>query len=128
GGTILPMKIGIDFGTTHTAAAYYDGQTLHFVPLDPLNTNPTLLRSMIYIRRDQTFFLGQAAVQQFLSEDTGREVIYQDKMVGTIENTVADQEGDAPITIIYDVTVAEDVGMNGRLLQSIKTGLRSAAF
>ncbi len=122
------MKIGIDFGTTHTAAAYYDGQTLHFVPLDPLNTNPALLRSMIYIRRDQTFFLGQAAVQQFLSEDTGREVIYQDKMVGTIENTVADQEGDAPITIIYDVTVAEDVGMNGRLLQSIKTGLRSAAF
>ncbi len=122
------MKIGIDFGTTHTSAAYHDGQTLHFIPLDPLNANPALLRSMIYVRRDQTIFLGQAAVHQFLSEDTGREVIYEDKMVGTIENTVAAQEGDEPITIIYDVTVAEDVGAPGRLLQSIKTGLRSAAF
>jgi hypothetical chaperone protein len=122
------MRIGIDFGTTHTSAAYYDGEQMHFIPLDCDSPNPHLLRSMIYITNEQTVFLGLAAVRQFLAEETGRPVVYADKMVGTIENTVADQEGDAPITIIYDVTTREDVGARGRLLQSIKTGLRSTEY
>jgi hypothetical chaperone protein len=127
------MKLGIDFGTTHTSAAWYDGQQLHFVPLDSHNANPALLRSMIYITREQQCHLGIAAVEHFLREDTGRPVVFQDKFVGTIENTVAQQykgtlEPDGPITIIYDVTVEEEVGARGRLLQSIKTGLRSNSY
>jgi hypothetical chaperone protein len=122
------MRIGIDFGTTHTSAAFYDGEQLHFIPLDPASPNPQLLRSMIYITREQEVFLGLAAVQRFLEQETGRTIVYEDKVVGTIENTVADQEGDAPITIIYDVTTQEDVSARGRLLQSIKTGLRSAEY
>jgi hypothetical chaperone protein len=122
------MRIGIDFGTTHTSAAYYDGQQLHLIPLDQESPNPHLLRSMIYITNEQRVFLGLAAIRQFLIEETGRPVVYADKMVGTIENTVADQEGDAPITIIYDVTTKEDIGARGRLLQSIKTGLRSTEY
>ncbi|CAN5403177.1 Hsp70 family protein [soil metagenome] len=127
------MRIGIDFGTTHTSAAFYDGQTIRNIPLDEENANPYLLRSMIYITREQQCFLGLAAVRTFLQQDTGRPVVYQKKVVGTIENTVAQQfknpgEPDGPITIVYDVIIEEDIGAQGRLLQSIKTGLRSDSY
>ena len=127
------MRIGIDFGTTHTSAAYYDGQTIQAIPLDPHNANPNLLRSMIYITNAQRCSLGVEAVRTFLRQDTGRPVVYQKKVVGTIENTVAQQfkmpgEPDGPITIIYDVIIEEDIGAQGRLLQSIKTGLRSDSY
>ena len=70
------MRIGIDFGTTHTSAAFYDGRKLTFIPLDKRNSNPRVLRSMIYIDRNQRVRLGMDAVTTFLEEDTGmyREV------------------------------------------------------
>lgn len=127
------MWLGIDFGTTNTSAAVYDGSKLTYIPLDPDNQPAHNLRSMIYIDSAQRVRLGLDAVQTFLREDTGRPVVMEDKVVGTIENTVARQgrsplEPDGPITIVYDVVVHEDVGVRGRLLQSIKTALRSASY
>lgn len=126
------MRIGIDFGTTHTSAAIADGQAIRFIPLDPQNADEHILRSMIYVDRDHHARLGLEAVQTFLAEDTGRDVVYAEKVVGTIENTVAQTAAsrnaavpDGPITIVYDVLIDEDVGAQGRLLQSIKTGLRA---
>lgn len=122
------MRIGVDFGTTHTAAALADGKSLRFVPLDPENRTPEMLRSLIYVDRAQRYRLGVEAARLFLEQDTGRPVILEDKMVGTIENTVGSHEGSEPIHIVYDVTIADDVGVRGRLLQSIKTGLRSTGY
>ena len=127
------MRIGIDFGTTHTSAAYFDGAKTTFVPLDPYNVDKYILRSMIYINRAQEQSLGLQAVESFLREDTGRPVIYQEKVVGTLTNTVArltrgPLDPDGPITIVYDTVIDEDVGARGRLLQSIKTGLQSPSY
>ena len=84
-------KIGVDFGTTHTSAAYYNPHTeeLQFFQLDPVNTDNKLLRSMLYITREQEHLLGREAVETYLREDTGRIARYEEKMVGTIENMVA---------------------------------------
>lgn len=129
------MRIGIDFGTTHTSAAIAGNDGIRFIPLDPQNADPHILRSMIYVDREHNARLGLDAVQTFLAEDTGRDVIYEERVVGTIENTVAQTSAsrdgatpDGPITIVYDVIIDEDVGARGRLLQSIKTGLRSAEY
>ena len=128
------MQIGIDFGTTHTGAAVMRNGQIEFIPLDPNNnTDPHLLRSMIYVKRSQEYLVGRAAVETYLDEDTGRFVRYEDKVVGTVENTVArlgrgPTDPDGPIHIVYDVVVAEDVGSNGRLIQSIKTGLRDDTY
>lgn len=85
------------------------------------------------MNRAQEHRLGLEAVETFLAEDTRRPVVYEEKVVGTIENTIAQTDGsrttavpDGPITIIYDVLIDEDVGAYGRLLQSIKTSLRSS--
>ena len=127
------MWLGIDFGTTNTSAAVYDGNKLEYISLDPLNPSEHNLRSMIYVDNQHRVRLGINAVQTFLREDTGRPVVLEEKVVGTIENTVASQgfepgEQGGPITIIYDVLIHEDVAIRGRLLQSIKTALRSAAY
>ncbi len=127
------MRIGIDFGTTHTSAAVYTAQGIDPIPLDPLNQNLNVLRSLIYIDKAHHHVLGVQAAREFLAHDTGRPVIYAEKMVGTIENTVARRargplDPDGPITIVYDVVIDDDIGIRGRLLQSIKTGLRLGAY
>ena len=110
------MRIGVDFGTTHTAAAIYDGQAVEFIPLDPENRTTRMLRSLVYIDRAHRHWLGVEAALLFLEQDTGREVILEEKRVGTIENTVGSYEGSEPIHLVYDVTIQDDVGMRGRLL------------
>ena len=128
------MQIGIDFGTTHTGAAVMRNGKIQFIPLDPYNsTDPHLLRSMIYVKRSHEHLVGHAAVETYLDEDTGRFVRFEDKVVGTVENIVGrlgrgPTDPDGPIHIVYDVVVAEDVGSNGRLIQSIKTGLRDESY
>ncbi|HEX6385261.1 MAG TPA: Hsp70 family protein [Anaerolineae bacterium] len=127
------LQIGIDFGTTHTTAAFFDGQQIDFVPLDEANKDSHLLRSLIYITRSHESILGVEAAQTYLRDNTGRLVRIVEKKVGTIENTVArvgrgPLEPDGPIVIVYDVHIEEDVGAPGRLVQSIKTGLRDADY
>lgn len=127
------MRIGIDFGTTHTTAAAFDSKLLHFVRLDDHNKDPHLLRSMLYITREHETILGLGAVQTYLDDNTGRVAQYVEKVVGTIENTVSRikqsaLEPDGPIHIIYDVIIQEDVSAPGRLLQSIKTALRDESY
>lgn len=127
------MQIGIDFGTTHTTAAYYDGQQLRFIPLDSANKDVHLLRSMLYITKEQQTIFGVEAAQTYLRDNSGRAARLEQKYVGTIQNTVArlsrsPVEPDGPITYIQDVYVEEDVGAPGRLIQSVKTGLRDAGY
>ncbi|MEM7117884.1 MAG: Hsp70 family protein [Chloroflexota bacterium] len=129
------MHIGIDFGTTHTTAAFYDGENIRFLPLDAANRDPHLLRSMLYITKEQETVLGLDAVQAYLRDNTGRLVRFEEKFVGTITNMVArtaasrgPTDPDGPIVIVQDVWVEEDVGALGRLVQSIKTGLRDPAY
>ena len=122
------LPVGIDFGTTHTSAVIHNGQSLQFMPLDWMNPQPHLLRSMIYVDRQQAVHLGVKAVETYLEQDTGRYVRYEDRVVGTVHNVVSrisrqPLESDGPIEIEYDVVVAEDVGVMGRLIQSIKMGL-----
>lgn len=127
------MHLGIDFGTTHTTAVHFNGRELQFISLDRANKDPHLLRSMIYMTREQDVILGVEAAQTYLRDNTGRIAKLEEKVVGTIENTVARvtrtaTEPDGPIVIVYDVIIEEDVSAPGRLLQSVKTGLRDPEY
>ena len=44
------MYVGIDFGTSNSSAAVYDGRHIRYIPLDPLNEEDVhVLSSMLYI-------------------------------------------------------------------------------
>jgi len=121
------MRIGIDFGTTNSSVAYYDGRELHPVQLDPPNENPRVLPSLVWIDRDYETLLGSAAASEYLEKETGRRIVWSRREIGAIEIIVAGA-GSSPIHYWHDVNIVTDINANGRLLQSIKTALRDPRY
>jgi hypothetical chaperone protein len=121
------MRIGIDFGTTNSSVAYYDGERLHPVQLDPPNENPRVLPSLIWIDRDHQTQLGTAAAIEYLEKETGRRIVWSRREIGAVEIIVAGA-GSSPIHYWHDVHIVTDINANGRLLQSVKTALRDPRY
>jgi hypothetical chaperone protein len=117
------MRLGVDFGTTNSAIAFYDGLQLHTIPADTAHDNPNVMPSLIYIDRSAQVTVGAQAASAYLQHETGRPVRWRQREVGEIEVTVANQEGDNPIEFVQTVSVLVDEAANGRLIQSIKTAL-----
>jgi hypothetical chaperone protein len=114
------MRIGLDFGTTNSGAAAFDGRQLHVFPLDPASSTPTVARSTLYITRDQQTFVGQEAIDTYYRQNVGRPSRMVRQYVGEIEMTFAELP-----TIVKDVYVLVDELMPGRLLHSLKSELTS---
>jgi len=121
------MRIGIDFGTTNSSVAHYDGTTLHPVQLDPRNDNTKVLPSLIWIDRDYEIQLGSRAASEYLEKETGRRIVWSKQDLGAIEIIVAGA-GSSPIRYWHEVHIVTDINANGRLMQSIKTALRDPRY
>ncbi len=120
-------RIGIDFGTTNSSVAYYDGKRLHPIELDAANENPHVLPSLIYMDRNYHAVLGMQAANEYLARETGRRIVWERKEIHPIEIIVGGA-GSGPIRYWHDLYIDTDVGANGRLLQSVKTALRDPRY
>ncbi|MCB9431624.1 MAG: Hsp70 family protein [Ardenticatenaceae bacterium] len=112
------MIVGMDFGTTNSGMAVYNGRSVTVLPLDPDNANPRVIRTALYITNEQEIFVGRTAVNQYLDHHLGRPVRTKKVWIGEIEIFGGD---------MYYVTDAYswvDVSSPGRLLLSVKTRLR----
>jgi hypothetical chaperone protein len=119
------MQIGLDFGTTNSSVAVYDGSTITMLPLDPRNTaNPRLLRSSLFLTREGVAYIGREAIDRFLEGNVGREIDYAWKYIGDAELTFADMD----TSVIQALYAYVDNNAPGRLFQSLKSGLRDAGF
>jgi hypothetical chaperone protein len=116
------MIVGMDFGTTNSGMAVYDGRQIELLPLDPKNANPNVARTSLYITNDQTIFIGREAVNRYFSDNVGRPVKLKKVWVGEIEVYGAD------MYYVTDVYAWVDILSPGRLFLSIKTGLRDADY
>lgn len=121
------MRIGIDFGTTNSSVAYFDGANLHPIELDPANENPDVLPSLIWIDREYGTRLGSSAATEYLEKETGRRIVWSRREIGAVEIIVAGA-GSSPIHYWHEVNIVTDINANGRLLQSIKTALRDPRY
>ncbi|UCC62470.1 MAG: Hsp70 family protein [Anaerolineae bacterium] len=111
------MRIGLDFGTTNSGAAIFDGGQVRVLPLDPFSHDPTVIRSTMYITRDHQVFIGREAIETYYRQNVGRPSKMVRQYVGEIEVTAAD------MSFIRDVYVLVDELTPGRLLRSLKSGL-----
>jgi len=111
------MHIGLDFGTTNSGAAVFDGGRVHVFSLDPSSHDPTVIRTTIYITRDHEIFVGREAMDAYYRQNVGRPSKMVRQYVGEIEVTAAD------MTFVRDVYVLVDELTPGRLLRSLKSGL-----
>lgn len=120
-------RIGIDFGTTNSSVAYYDGKKLRPIELDTANEDPHVLPSLIYMDREYQTMLGTRAANEYLARETGRRIVWERKEIQPIEIIVGGA-GSSPIRYWHDLYIDTDVGAHGRLLQSVKTALRDPRY
>jgi len=117
------MRLGIDFGTTNSAAVVYDGHTLTSIDIFSPEKS-AILPSLIYINREHQAKLGLDAGREYAQRETGRPVRWRSKRVGVIETWFA-STGSSPILVAQDIVATYDEAAYGRLLQSVKTALRN---
>jgi hypothetical chaperone protein len=116
------MIIGMDFGTTNSGMAVYDGRTVNVLPLDPSAPNPRVARTALYVTNEQAVTIGRAAVDRYFEHNIGRPVRMQKIWVGELE-VIADL-----VYYVTDVYVFADALSPGRLFLSIKTSLRDVNY
>lgn len=116
------MIVGMDFGTTNSGMAVYDGQALEILPLDPANENPRVLRSALYITNEQEVMIGRGAIDRYFEHNVGRSVRLKKVWVGEIEVVAWG------VYFIQDIYVWADVMSPGRLFLSFKTNLRDHEY
>lgn len=114
--------IGMDFGTTNSGMAVYDGRSVNVLPLDPASSNPRVARTALYITNEQHITIGRAAVNEYFERNLGRASKLQRVWVGEIEVRGAD------MFYVDDLYIWMDVLSPGRLFLSMKTGLRDVHY
>lgn len=116
------LSIGIDFGTSNSSVAAFDGASLRLLPLDPHARDPRVMRSLLYIPRDGEIVAGQRALDLYTEQNTGREVRLERRYIREVTMTFSD------MTVTKDAYAMIDVNEPGRLFQSLKRFLPVTSF
>jgi len=59
----MTLKVGIDFGTSNSGVAVYDGRRVTVLPVDRQNVQPEVVKTVLYVTRDYQAYIGQEAVE-----------------------------------------------------------------
>ena len=119
--------IGVDYGTSNSAAAIFDGEKIHLVKLE---ANNWVMPSATYVDRDFRITTGQQAIDAYIESNTGRTVELSAEVLGE-GRTSTGQIGDhglpeeASTEKIYGQSFV-DGGQKGRLFRGIKRLLGNA--
>jgi len=118
----VKLGIGIDFGTTNSAAAVFDGERLELIELE---LNDPIMPSATYIDRELQTLTGQKAIDHYIQDNTGRTVELIPEVIAETSSFVehGDSENPTPVDTvtqkIYGAPVI-DSGLQGRLFRGTK--------
>lgn len=118
----MSVKVGIDFGTSNSGVAIYDGQRVQLLPVDSKNVLPEVIKTVLYITRDYRSSIGQEAVETYYRDNINRQRRYVKQWAGEIDVRGADMH------YVRDIYVYVDELKPGRLLQYLKTALRKEGY
>ena len=118
----MSLKVGIDFGTSNSGVAVYDGQHVRLLPVDPKNVIPEVIKTVLYITREYRCYLGQEAVEAYYRDNVNRQRRFVKQWAGEIDVFSADMH------YVRDIFVYVDELKPGRLLQYLKTALRKENY
>ena len=118
----MSIKVGLDFGTSNSGVAVYDGQRVQLLPVDPKNVIPEVIKTVLYITRDYRPSIGQEAVEHYYRDNVNRQRRFVKQWTGEIDVYGADMH------YVQDVFVYVDELQPGRLLQYLKTALRKENY
>jgi hypothetical chaperone protein len=123
------IGIGLDFGTSNSTAAWFDGQVLHGVPVE--DDGGTVLPTALHLDREYAALTGRAAIRQYVDENRGRRVELVPEVIGEAADGIGGSETGDDITRLvtnrrplYGPPV--DRGLPGRLFHGLKRLLGDA--
>ena len=123
-----PFKpgIGIDFGTSNSAAAVFDGEQVRLVQLSELNP---IMPSANYIDRDFASTIGQLAIDNYISDNQGRKVELSVEVIGEARTSAGTADGPASESETSKVygQAFNDASLPGRLFRGTKRLLGNTA-
>ena len=115
------IGIGIDFGTTNSAAAVFDGRSVRLVDLEE---DSPILPSATYIDRALRTQTGRRAIERYVADNTGRTVELIPEVIGEASLALGGDSGgrEGPQVLtrkVYGQPV-RDSGLRGRLFRGTK--------
>lgn len=119
----MSIKVGIDFGTSNSGVALYEGGQVHLLPVDPQNVIPEVIKTVLYITRDYRPSIGQEAVEHYYRDNVNRQRRFVKQWTGEIDIYGAEFGH-----YVQDVFVYVDELQPGRLMQYLKTALRKEKY
>jgi hypothetical chaperone protein len=125
----MKLGIGIDFGTSNSAAAVFDGETVGGVEVDAAATVPgDVMPTALYLDRRLAATIGQPAIDRYIRENVGRQVTLRREEVGGFEITVADTDDTRAansdgLHMYARVHAYTDQDQPGRLFRGVKRWL-----
>src|SRR5512139_1325589 len=118
----MVVKVGLDFGTSNSGVAVYDGDQVHLLPIEHGSLMPEVVKTILYITRDDQIFIGQDAIERYYRENINRQRRFVQKWAGEV-----DYHGSDGMYYVRDVFVQVDEFQPGRLIQYLKTALRKSS-
>ena len=116
------VGVGVDFGTTNSVAAFYDGEQLRLVDLE---SSGAVMPSATYIDQELQTKTGHLAIEQYIADNTGRTVELVPEVIGETSkfsesgNAEEPSEVDTVTERIYGAPIT-DSGLQGRLFRGTK--------
>lgn len=116
------LGIGIDFGTSNTAAAIFDGTQVTMVRLEQ---NSAIMPSAIYLDRDFEAFTGQDAIDRYIAGNQGRKVELSAEVLGEARTSTGQIDplttlpAEADTGLVYGQSF-QDASLPGRLFRGTK--------
>ncbi len=118
----MTLGVGVDFGTSNSTAAWYDGTRLRFVSVE---ASSPILPTAIHLSRDYAGTTGTAAIDQYVQENSARLVQLVPEVLGQAGGTIGERPSDFDIgelessrNILYGPLI--DHGLPGRLFLGLK--------
>ncbi len=116
----MSIKVGLDFGTSNSGVAVYDGRQVKVLPIDRQNVLPEVVKTVLYITREYQAYIGQEAIRQYYLHNVNRQRRFVRRWAGEIDVRGGD------MYFVRDVYVFVDELKPGRLMQYLKTALRKS--
>ena len=118
----MKAGIGIDFGTTNSTAATFDGENVTLIDLE---NGGAVMPSATYIDRELQTDVGQRAIDRYIAANTGRTVELIPEVIGEQSQFVDTGSPDDPAPLQTTTTriygrPLQDSGLKGRLFRGVK--------